>query len=63
VSRGRSIARSFLNTGAITDTVNLGSVALRSGNKVQFDSEQVQITNDQGANAYLKRDYREGWEL
>jgi len=54
---------SFLNTASITDTVNLGSVALRSGKKIQFDAEQVQITNDHGANAYLKRDYREGWEL
>lgn len=54
---------SFLNTASITDTVNLGSVALRSGKKIRFDADQVQITNDHGANAYLKRDYREGWEL
>ena len=54
---------SFLNTGAITDTVNLGGVALRSGKKIRFDAEKVRITNDHGANAYLTRDYREGWEL
>jgi hypothetical protein len=38
-------------------------VALRARKKVLFDSEKMQITNDPGANKYLRRDYREGWEL
>jgi len=54
---------SFLNTAAITDTVNLGTVALRAGKKVLFDSEKMKITNDSEANKYLYREYREGWEL
>ena len=40
---------SFLNAGPITDTVNLGTVALRA-NKVVFDSENLKITNAAGAN-------------
>lgn len=54
---------SFLNTAAITDTVNLGTVALRAGKKVLFDGEKMKITNDSEANKYLYREYREGWEL
>ena len=54
---------SFLNAAAITDTVNLGTVALRAGKKVLFDSDEMKITNDSEANKYLYRDYREGWEL
>ncbi|MEJ2705723.1 MAG: Gfo/Idh/MocA family oxidoreductase [Sedimentisphaerales bacterium] len=54
---------SFLNAAGITDTVNLGTVALRAGKKVQFDSENMRITNDSGANKYLYREYRKGWEL
>lgn len=53
----------FLNAAAITDTVNLGTVALRAGKKVIFDSEAMQITNDADANKYLYREYRKGWEL
>jgi hypothetical protein len=53
----------FLNAAAITDTVNLGSVALRAGKKVLFDSEKMQITNAPAANKYLYREYRKGWEL
>ncbi len=54
---------SFLNAGPITDTVNLGTVALRAGTKVVFDSENLKITNVAGANKYLRREYRSGWEL
>jgi hypothetical protein len=53
----------FLNAGPITDTVNLGTVALRSGRKVMFDSAAMRITNVPGANKYLAREYREGWRL
>ena len=31
--------------------------------KVAFDSEAMKITNDAGANKYLVREYRKGWEL
>jgi len=54
---------SFLNAGPITDTVNLGTVALRAGKKVLFDSAAVKITNVADANKYLVREYREGWKL
>jgi len=54
---------SFLNAAAITDAVNLGTVALRAGKKVVFDSETTKITNAPEANKYLRREYREGWAL
>ena len=53
----------FTNAGPISDTVNLGTVALRVGKKVQFDSENMEITNASDANKYLYREYRKGWEL
>jgi predicted dehydrogenase len=54
---------SFLQDGPITDTVNLGTVALRAGTKVHFDSERLEITNVADAQPYLDREYRPGWEL
>jgi hypothetical protein len=53
----------FLNAAAITDTINLGTVALRAGRRVRFDSDRMEITNDSSANQYLRRQYRKGWEL
>ena len=53
----------FLNAAAITDAVNLGTVALRTGRKVLFDSKKMRITNVPEANKYLYRKCRKGWEL
>ena len=53
----------FLNAAGISDAVALGTVALRAGRKVIFDSESMKITNAPEANRYLVREYRKGWEL
>ncbi|NQU26259.1 MAG: Gfo/Idh/MocA family oxidoreductase [Candidatus Nealsonbacteria bacterium] len=63
VRGGEASPGSFLGAGPITDAVNLGAVALRAGRKVLFDSAKMKITNDAGANKYLHREYRAGWEL
>jgi hypothetical protein len=53
----------FLNAGYISETVNLGAVALRAGGKVVYDFENMKITNMPEANKYCYREYRKGWEL
>ena len=47
----------------VTEAINLAAVALRAGKKVEYDSENMRITNDDEANKYLTREYRKGWEL
>jgi predicted dehydrogenase len=63
IKEGTESPGSFLNAGPITDTVNLGTVALRAGRKVIFDSRTMTVTNVAAANRLLRRDYRKGWEL
>jgi predicted dehydrogenase len=63
VKGGQPSPGSFLNAAAITDAVNLGTVALRARRKVKFDSDAMRITNVAEANQYLRREYRPGWEL
>ena len=53
----------FIDAGPITDTVNLGTVALRAGKKVVYDSENMKLTNAPEAEKYLYRQYRDGWQL
>jgi hypothetical protein len=60
---GKRRPGNFVNAAAITDAVNLGTVALRAGRKVLFDSAAMRITNVPEANRYLVREYRPGWEL
>ena len=54
---------SFLNASAVTETILLGAVALRARRRVDYDSSQMKITNNEDANKYLYREYRKGWEL
>ena len=54
---------SFIRAQCITDTINLGAIALRSGKKVEFDTNLLKITNDESANQFLTRTYRSGWEI
>lgn len=54
---------SFLRAACVTETINLAAVALRTGKKVIYDSENMIITNNEEANQYLTREYRLGWEL
>ncbi len=63
VQGGEQSPGCFLNAGPISDAVNLGTVALRAGKKVEFDSQNMKITNVPAANKYLYREYRKGWEL
>lgn len=63
VKGGEPSPGSFLNAGDITDAVNLGTVALRAGRRVVFDSQAMEITNAPEANRFLVREYRPGWEL
>jgi hypothetical protein len=54
---------SFKYAGCVTEAINLAAVALRAGKKVEYDSMNMRITNDEDANKYLTREYRKGWEL
>lgn len=54
---------SFLNAGPVSETINLGAVALRARKKVLYDATKSEITNVPEANAFLTRQYRQGWEI
>jgi predicted dehydrogenase len=49
--------------GILTETCMLGNVALHAGTKLDWDGPNLRITNDERANQFLHRPYREGWTL
>ena len=51
------------HSGVLTEMCLLGNVALRAGKRILWDGPKVRITNDEGANRLLRREYREGWEV
>jgi predicted dehydrogenase len=54
----------FAQTGPMTEAILLGTVAIRSpGEKLEWDHARMRVTNYDAANAFLKRTYREGWQV
>ncbi|MCD6304476.1 MAG: Gfo/Idh/MocA family oxidoreductase [Planctomycetes bacterium] len=60
---GKKPLTPFEYSGPLTETVLLGAVATLAGGKLQWDAENMRITNVPEANAYLRRGYRKGWML
>jgi predicted dehydrogenase len=61
-AKGKTQASSpFEYAARLTEVMLLGVVALRAGKKIEYDSENMRVTNASQANDYLTRKYRQGW--
>lgn len=47
----------------LTETILLGNLAFRVGEKVEWDADKVDATNTDQAAQYVQREYRKGWTL
>ncbi len=61
---GKPASSNFDYSGPFTETVVMGNLAIRNpGQKLLWDGEKMEITNFPEANEYVRRQYRQGWEL
>jgi predicted dehydrogenase len=60
---GPAACSNFDYAAALTEMVSLGNVALRVGEKINWDADNMRVTNVPGANKYVQREYRRGWHL
>jgi predicted dehydrogenase len=60
---GPPACSNFEYAGPLAETVLLGNVAIRAGNRIEWDGPNMKITNIPEANELLSRKYREGWTL
>jgi len=51
------------HSGLLTETPLLGNIAMRFGKKLLWDGPNLRFRNDEKANQYLEREYRDGWVL
>jgi hypothetical protein len=51
----------FEYAARLTEVMLLGVVALHAGKKIDYDGENMRVTNLVAANEFLERDYRTGW--
>lgn len=60
---GSRTGSNFQYAGPFTEVVLLGNVAYRVGQSITFDPQRLQITDVPEANAFLGKEYRQGWEV
>jgi predicted dehydrogenase len=61
---GEKTESHFAQTGPMTEAILLGTVAIRvPGEKLEWDSARLKVTNRSEANRYLQRRYREKWHV
>ncbi len=61
---GKKSCADFFHGGPLTETVLVGTLAESFPNQwLDWDRENMQVTNLPDANKLLKRDYRDGWKV
>jgi predicted dehydrogenase len=60
---GRPTGTRFDYSGPLAETVLLGNVAYRAGQKIEWDARRMSVTNVPEANRFIQRENRKGWEL
>jgi len=61
---GEAPCSNFNYSGPLTEMVLIGNLAIRVPNKrLIWDGENMKVTNDEGANRFVQREYRKGWVL
>jgi hypothetical protein len=53
----------FEYAARLTEVMLLGVVSLRAGGRIEYDAQNMRVTNMADANQFLRRDYRAGWSL
>lgn len=62
--KGNGVPSANFDYGArLSEIIFLGNVALRTGKKLWWDAAAMKATNAPEADAFLKEEYRPGWEL
>jgi predicted dehydrogenase len=60
---GESSSANFEAVGNMVESVLMGTIALRTGQRLTWDGPKMECTNSAQGNALVRPTYREGWSL
>ena len=63
IKEDRESLGSFQRVQTLAEATCLGNLAARLNTRFDWDAASMTITNNEAANKYLRREYREGWGL
>jgi len=61
--RSKKTLCNFDYSGTLAETVLLGPIAYRCGQKLQYDAQNMAASNCKEAEAFIHQGYRQGWEI
>ena len=61
--RGGRAGADFEYSSLLTEICLLGNIARRADARIEWDAENMKVTNLPEANKYVRTEYREGWSL
>jgi len=53
----------FEYAAPFTEAMLLGNLAVRSGERIEWDAANLRVTNSARAQRFVQKDYRRGFEL
>jgi hypothetical protein len=63
IKSGGPTTCNFDYSGALTEAVLLGTIAYRTGRRIEWDAANLKITNAPDAQHLVHKEYRKGWVL
>ena len=60
---GAPACSNFNYSGPLTEVVLLGNLAIRTEGHLLWDGPNMHVTNNEAANEFVQREYRQGWKL
>lgn len=63
IKSGKPSASNFNYAAPFTEIILLGNLALRASTNIQWDIQNMRVTNSEEANKLVTKQYREGWSL
>jgi len=63
IKQGGTTTCNFDYSGALTEAVLLGVASYRSGEAIEWDAENLKVTNSPEAQQFIHKEYRAGWTL
>ena len=63
IRTGDATTCNFEYSGALSESVLLGVASYRSGTAIEWDAENLKVTNSAQAQQWIHKEYRKGWTL
>ena len=60
---GEPAGADFAYSGPLAEICCLGNIAQQVDTRIDWDAENLKVTNVPGANKYVRKEYRKGWQL